>query len=358
MPRPISGHSVQTYQRGRRLYTIGLTHRIRRWKARSLLSSALRPAIFHLSSGLDLDAVTTQAVNYILSHAKSEGLDTPDGTDNYSLAQDLCSTAKNIFEYLSRCPLLTLKLIPDKPLFDTSWSFSSYQDESGLLHRWAFVPSINDDEIMKEVHSWTVMGDMTLARSPLSLHLISIGQTSGNHRTSPWCRAYRSSSVPVIKFQKKSGQPLTGDWKPYYFADNISKDERKKSSDWVDLMMDDNAIESIPLIRHLSLKEPSNHYIKSFYRDLKEEYGGMQELEGQDASTIPMCRSACESPYPCPHQLFCYSSNPNITLDGAGIYAKILPNNMAPSTPSPSTPSTPSTSLPRLSELAFSKGQK
>ena len=280
------------------------------WRPQSLLSACLRQAIIHLSNGQALNEVTARAVNYFLAVTKNPGLDVR-GVDTYTLAMDYCAIIRNVLEYLSQLTLLSLREIPPVSLTSSlQWQFLSHRDESGTLHRWKFVDYINED-ITDELHSWEVFGDIAAAEMPMELHLVAIGQRKQQHQHSPWCKVYTHPKLlNVFRFQKKSGDGLEGDWKPVWYNQNQNNPKQ-----WVDLMISDNIVDN--LIRHVSVTELPQEHLDLFMRDVLAEAETMEAVYKTEPKKLPMSRYACDNPYPCPHQLYCYT---NATLDSAGIY--------------------------------------
>ncbi len=328
----LNGHLLSEFKTCSRRFFLQQQYRYLPYYPNTLFAACMRKAIFALSSGKDKHATTTSAINNFISNVKFPGLDLPSSVHPYTLAMDYSATIRNIIEYLSRLPLLTIRLIPNIPvpgLEGVSWQFLSVEDESGLLHRWKFVDSINDNTILKELHSWEVFGDLVLGHAPMTLHLINIGRREGSHRISPWCRAYKSPAINTYKFQKKLGGNLGEGWKPIYFADNIDNDPEI----WVDLMESDNCLDST-LIRHVGVREPQEIHATNFLVDLstivKEialycptidegESGGGSKV---DPFTLPLTRSACDTPYICPHQPVCYSIDPTAEIKRCGNYER------------------------------------
>lgn len=274
--------------------------------------------MFQLSDGVDPVKVASDASLYFMSAAKNPGLDVS-GVDTYTYASDLIACLKNIIEYLSRTTLLHLSHIQPRQLSygsDITWNFMSTIDDSGVLHRWKTVDSIPSDPI-EQLHGWEVFGDMAALEAPMTLHLIAIGRRDGSHQRSPWCKTYAHPTVAnTYKFQKVSGDELSGkQWRPVYFAAN----NKNTPSDWVDWMQRDKAID--PLIQHINVSEVSKYHVSRFYRDVAYEYRSMKEFEKTDIRLIPMSNYACDKPYICPHQSFCY--NESVTLDQIGVYSKV-----------------------------------
>lgn len=329
----LSGHLLSLWQRGRRRFAIETAFRYRRWHPQSLFTACMRRAIIQLSNNIPVESAATSACTYLLAQAKSPGMETASGTNTYTLALDFCATIRTLLEYISRTSVLTLTSPKDVVLPNGAlWSFLSHADESGALHRFVFTDYLSDDEVYKQMHSWEVIGDIVAAQAPMTLHMFSIGRTHDSRRHAAWCRAYKSPAVAnLIRFQKKSGNALQGDWKPIYFADNPAN----RAEVWVDQMLDDNAAE--PLHQHVQVKEPSELHSANVYRDIDYEanqilsagYGPANpDNISVDPFDLPMCRTQCDSPYLCPHQSVCYSATPSISaLLASGLY-DTLPVNV------------------------------
>lgn len=309
----INGYTLSQFQRCKRPHTISQTHRLNKWRPQSLLSACLRQGIYLLSNGNGIDKASATAVNNFLSEAKSPGLDVG-GIDTYTLAMDYCAIMRNVLEYLTRITLVCLRELPDASLSaDVKWQFLSHMDDSGVLHRWKFVDYIEDDPLA-ELHSWEVFGDIAAAEAPMMLHLISIGQRKGCHQSSPWCKIYSHPKLANIYRFKRKGGELQGEWKPVWFSDNNKNNPKQ----WVDLMLRDGATDS--LVRHINVNEVTAEHIAGFERDVLAEAKSMQEYSNAKVRDIPLSRYACDHPYVCPHQFFCY--NTKLTLDNAGIYIR------------------------------------
>lgn len=321
----LNAYALHRWQTCRRRYAIELKYRYRRWKPTHLLASVTRRALFELSRGIvSVESISRDAVTRFIACAKHPGLECPSGTDTYKLAMDLCATIRTIIEYMSRATLLTLHdraavLFPSTVLdapFDITWDYLAHFDESGILHRWEFVDYISRDDIITRLHSWEVFADIAIAQSPMMLHFISIGRTEKSRRISPWCRAYTSPAIMnMMKFQRKSGQALTENWKPVWLAEKTAQ----SASSWVDQMLDDNACDD--LIKHVHVKEPDPKHAQDFKAHLLYEARQIHESDAQTAKfnpfDLPLSRPHCDTPSICPHQLVCFT---NTSIEESGLY--------------------------------------
>lgn len=318
----LNSHLLTTWQQGRRKYLIERSYRFIRWHPRSLFNACLREALMKLSNGAELSVVQQGAVTRYLTIAKSPGLDVPGGLNTYTIAMDYCGMMRNILEYVSGLTLLTVEVpTPVKLQCGAMWDFLSWRDESGVLHRWVMLngSDITTDRIQQECQTWYVFGDMAAGRVPMVLHVIATGTRVGSRIVSPWTRAWSHPRIAnVIRFQKKSGSELEGAWKEIWFADNPDS----KSRAWVNQMIEDEITDR--LVQHITLRDLTSAHVDRFERDVSYEHSQMI-ASGIDGMTnpidLPMCRSYCNTPSPCPHQETCYSSHQNI--DSTGLYVRI-----------------------------------
>ncbi len=209
--RIIDGHSVTQWQSCRRRWLLEQSWSVIRWRPKSLLDACLRRGIHALSQPGDASpaSIVQTARTEFLSQAANPGLDLPPGGDSWTIANDLCGMISTILTAISRLTLLELRpqLSPVPVSSGISWQPLSWQDESGMLHRWITVDAWDDAELVRHLHSWTVIGDMTMADAPLTLHAIEIGQRRRGRHQSPWCRAYRHPAIAkIVKFQLNDGK--------------------------------------------------------------------------------------------------------------------------------------------------------
>jgi hypothetical protein len=331
IPVTLTGHLLRIWQSCKRRYFLEAQYRYLPYHPTNLFSACMRKAIFELSSGIPVEQVIQSASNQFISNVKYPGLDLPQGLNTYTIAMDLRATMATILQYLSGLTLLSLHhkagvQVTQAGIEGLTWEFLAGEDESGVLHRWKFTDSLSDDDVLKELHSWEVFGDLVISGSPMTLHLINIGRREGSRRISPWCRAYKSPAINLYRFQKKSGNALEGSWKPIWFSDNIDNDPKV----WVELMQNDNAIE--PLVRHVDVREPAEPHVKNFYRHLKYELALIRlhlDHVKSDPFQLPITRPACDSPYVCPHQEVCYAVSPGKEIEGSVRYER-KPTNPSP----------------------------
>lgn len=307
-------------QRGSRRYVIERSYRYLPWHPASLFSHVMREAIFNFSNHPQVDSVASAAAEAFMSAALQPGLDLRNGANPYKLSQDFCATARTILEHISRGALPQLHRKPDTVINGTPWSFLSPVDEMGVFHRWVFVDSIDDDVLYHHARSWETFADQCVAPAMTALHIYAIGSTRDGRRISPWCRVYTSPAVAnVYRFQKKSGEQLQGEWKPRWFADST----KTQASTWVTLMEQDNILPN--LVKHVMLPEPSElHRAQFLGRDLPMLTNSIALALGTDPFALPMCRTSCDTPFPCPHEHACYSAVPSASvLEKSGLYVKL-----------------------------------
>ncbi len=320
--KSIHGHLITTWQKCKRRYKLESIYRYQKWFANTLLSAVLRKAIYQLSdpnTQLTTQQISTQAVSLFTQQCRQPGLLQTEGINVYDLAMDYVAMIKTIIEYFSRISLpITHSISPTKLDSNYQWSYLSQIDESNTLHRYRFIDFINESSITSEAHSWEVAGDLAYSESPMMLHLISIGRRIDSRHVSPWCRAYASPGIRgVIKFQKKSGNDLSSNWKPIYFADNIDSDPES----WVDQLQEDQ-LDQV-LVQHIHLNKLESVHVLDLQQQVRDELANMEFWESRTWSQSPMHRASCDKPYACPHQELCYSLNPDEELKNSGLYEVI-----------------------------------
>ena len=303
----LSAPSLATWDRCDRRWIFEQHWRPRRWHPKSLFDKVLRGAILALSNGVDKAKVTLGAVTEFQRIAADPGLDLL--TDPWTLAGDYCAMLRTIVEKVSRGTLLRLHaghIVPlvngsDGPVNDLNWQVTAFSDDSGTLHRWSTVESIDSDTVARELHSWGVFGDISVSDAPLTLHLVEIGTTRNGHRHSPWCRIYKHPAIPGrYKFRSVQGRKLAGGWEPKWLAAMRDFD----ISLWVDLMDQDG----LQLVQHFQVKQPPVEAVERWKTQLAAQASQMNP--NTDPFSILGRRGSCDWPTICPWQHVCFSPNP------------------------------------------------
>lgn len=224
---------------------------------------------------------------------------------------------------VAKLTLLTLKPVPDfAPTSRIAWRFIAHKDDSGTLHRWITVDRWDADELTRAMHGWHVIGDMVMARMPMVLHVIEIGQTRGGRRACAWARGWRHPAMPNLRmrFRRTDGQDFTG-WKPVYLADMAGGDEAVHT--WVEQMWREGAAE--PLMHHATIECPPDSTCENIVAQVLGEAGEMRRLRVERASSpwhaLPMSRPACDQFTPCPFQSVCYSDRV-VEVGELGLYQR------------------------------------
>jgi hypothetical protein len=306
------------FQTCRRRFLLSRKWRSLRWKAKLLFDSCLRQGILDLGNGNSVSETVSGATTRYMNTGANPGLDVS-GQDPYKIALDMCAMLETILTTLGRRPLLHLKPLPSKMISDgLEWVFLAHVDDRGELHRVVTVDRFDDDRLSQEMHSWYVFGEICMARKPMHLHFIEIGQMRDGRRHSPWARAWQHEYIANrIKFQRKGNKALQGDaWKPIFLADSNSH----TSSSWVDAMESEGVAET--LIHDIDVTVPALDHIKTFVRDVKTEATQMQQWMQavHNPQMVPMTRSACDVPFACAFQPVCYSPTIDVDVASLGMY--------------------------------------
>ncbi len=297
----LSAPSLTTWDRCDRRWIFEQHWKPRRWHPKALFDKVLRSAILNLSQGVDKSTISIRAQTHFQTFAADPGLDLL--TDPWTLAGDYCAMLRTIVEKISRESMFALRpgpkifLDPEIP----AWQVTAFQDDTGTLHRWATVESIDQDTLARELHSWAVFGDIAAANVPMNLHLVEIGSTRNGHRHSPWCRIYKHPAIPGrYKFRSVQGRKLAGGWEPKWLSQMRDFD----ISLWVDLMDQDE----LNLIQSFHVKQPPAGPVDLWKAQLAVQAKEMDR--DKDPFSILGRRSSCDWPTLCPWQTFCFNPEP------------------------------------------------
>jgi hypothetical protein len=326
----IAANDLRTWQRCRRQWLLEQSWRVLRWRPHSLARACLREGVFQLSNGADPATTVTNARTRFLTEAARPGLDVMSG-DPWVVAQDWAGMIGVVLTAISRLVMLTLtrpQQIPlPPPASECAWRPSTWQDDSGTLHRWITVDAWDDEALAREAHGWAVIGDMVMLDAPMQLHVVEIGQQRNGRRVSPWARCWRHPVIAgMCRFQRPDGKggwrKLSGEkWSPLWYADQTKPDPTQ----WCDLMDADHVTQS--LLHHVSIAQPSGrqasriraeilHVGQEMHRSLQEHAGPAGGME------VPMARSACDPVGgPCQYQTCCFSDDYLVAgIQSSGLY--------------------------------------
>lgn len=322
----IDAASLSAWQACRRRYLLNSSWHPKRWRPRSLLSACLRDAIYAVSNGADPVTAAKDARVRFMQTAADAGLDTEPGADPYRLAKDYCAVMDVVVRSVARLILLTVQPAPDLELeFDTRWRTLGWADDSGALHRWVFVDRVDTDRMLSETHSWYVAGDVMLARVPMTLHFIEIGQTRKGRFRSPWTQAYR---LPALRnsdyhFRAKSGAALKGQWETKYLADDAYADV----DEWAERAWTEGA--AVSWMQHVNVTVPDEEACAAATKMVRDEAREMRKaVEGQwsrEWHQYAMARGVCDGPFlPCVFQNLCYAPQP-VQIEKHSLYVRRSP---------------------------------
>lgn len=295
---------LTTYQGCKRKFILNSQWRSRKWRPHTLFDACLRRAIVKISDGLDPVEAASDARAWFMQTAANPGIETLDNP--FIVAKDWCAMLDTILRALGKLTLLTLKDVPQIRLNSWLWWRPlCHQDDSGQLHRWITVDSWSQDDLMRELHSWFVTGDICLTRSPMMLHVIEIGRMYKGRRASPWARAWRHPGIPSLRlrFKKKDGGDLKT-WKPVYLSDRESD---KDADSWVEQLYSEQVAQH--LMHHIAINLPPDSICADTQRQVLLEALAIRDLEGENPSykSLPMSRAMCDGLTPCHFQPVCFN---------------------------------------------------
>lgn len=293
------------WQSCKRRFVLETDWKVAKMRPKQLFDACLREAIFKLSKGENAEKTIDDAQGSLLAIAANPGMDVIAGRAPYELAKDLCAMLETVLIAMSRGTLFALKDPGTIKLTDSvSWQMKSWQDESGVLHRWVTVDRLDEDRRASEVHSWWTAGDMAAANAPMTIHVIEIGRQNKGRYVSPWSRAWKHPGMPSLplRFAKKDGSGLTG-WTPVFLSESAEDPEH-----WVDVMQREGAVSA--LTHELALREFPPHVRNDQIAQILNEATAAAKVEkdrgGMTWRALPMTRGSCDGMIPCPMQPACY----------------------------------------------------
>lgn len=312
----LSAPLITTFQSCARRHLLSLDWQWPLWRPRALFDHCLRRAWHALCRNASLDYASRDAYSRYMELAADPGLDIHDKTNTYRLARDHATMLLTTLDWLARMPRLVLRPVPDAPLGlalgPHTWRFSSWQDDSGALHRLVTADAWDADACSRELHSWYTMGDIAVARVPMTIHVLDIGQIRDGRRASPWVRAYRHSAAPNLPYRFRRTHPseyqndrhtkrpeFAAAWKPVWLSDATRPDAHA----WVDRMIGEGVAQEAS--HTADVRYPSEAVCEDTRRQL-QRIGEQMATAGGDWQDAPMSRGACDAVVPCPMQGMCY----------------------------------------------------
>ena len=186
------------------------------------------------------------------------------------------------------------------------WHPATFEDSSGLRHRFALVDHWDDDRLSAEAHSWRTIGELAATGRPLTLHAIVIGVHRAGRRHSPWTRGYLHPLSKKLRFSKQtrnqgSHREFGGQW-TIMWRDNYPN---CSTESWLLQMQEDDVIRDLVISRPVKL-DPSDRRLLAAKREIVQIQQQMEKATVNE----PMRRSSCDETGrgPCPFAACCYSS--------------------------------------------------
>jgi len=307
--------SIDAYQRCRRRHVLAADWRYARWRPRSLFASCLRHAAAALAAGTPSDAVATDAVTEFMTAAADPGLDVL-GVDPYRVARDWTAMLETVVLTLGMVGVGRCENVPTASLMpNLTWRFGSQRAADGTLARWVVTDRWDEAALTRELHSWWTMGDVAVARRPMRLRVVELGQSRQGRHTGAWSRAWRHPGLRhlPLRFRLATGKPPK-DWKPVWLADLSDVD----AADWAEQAWREGATRD--LLHEVEVRVPSDATCEDTVRQMVAVAGEMVALAGADWREQPMSRGACDGPFvPCPFAAACYTEN-LVSVDSLGLY--------------------------------------
>jgi hypothetical protein len=313
----LTASSIVDLQSCPRKTLLSADYEILHLRPKQLLDACLRKGILAISRGEDVAATVKQMRMEFLQAAANPGMATPTGTDSYKLAMDLCAMLDTILRAAARMGLPHLGEHPGIKLNSgITWQPLAFTSADGL-HRIVTIDRWSEADLVRELHSWFVAGDMATTGLDMTIHVIEIGQSRNGRRASAWARGWRNpvmKNANRIRFIHKDGTSFKG-WIPVWLAD-----ERDLDVDgWVGAMFKEGAAQR--LWHTIPVAMPTEAQRAETMRQILGEGARASVLISERGSapwsSAPMVRAACDGlGVPCGWQGACYGNGNDLVSIG------------------------------------------
>jgi hypothetical protein len=312
----LDANAIHSWQSCKRKWLLERDWFLARFRPKQLFDSCLRRGVVQLSQQADSARVAIDARTRFLELAADPGLDMVG--DPYRAAKDWCAMLDVALRYLGTTPIPVLHDPQPRPLSPfVSWKFGSWADDSGALHRWLTVDRLDADALARELHSWRTIGDVAVARVPMTLHVVELGPSRNGRHSSAWARAYKHPGLASLRI--RFNKPEETAWKPFWFADQ----REYGVEEWLEIGQKQRAFEK--LVREVPVACPTDAACLDVQAQVMLEAAEMRRLlgNGTEYQHLPMSRPACDTWYPCSYQEVCYSPAPQLVdIDSVGLYVR------------------------------------
>jgi len=184
------------------------------------------------------------------------------------------------------------------------WQPMTFEDSSGLRHRFVLVDHWDDDRLTSEAHSWLTIGELAASGRPLTLHALVIGASRQGRRHSPWTKGYLHPANRQLRFgrRRKGGKQsgLSGEWVETWRESY----PQCSTQEWLRVMQEDGVLSELVVSRPVKMNSTDIRLLAA-----QSEMAVIRaSMESADVSA-PMRRSSCDEVGrgPCPFQPICYS---------------------------------------------------
>lgn len=328
----LDGHTITEFQSCKRKALLAHDWRYLKWRPSSLFLACFREAIIAISQGTPAASATSIARSTFLQSAANPGLELSPSShfrDVYRLAKDWCAMLDTTLEAASRTGLVPLTYLdPVRLTSGVEWKPLAFAGADGSLHRWMTCDRWDGDELARALHSWYVIGDLAVTRTPLTLHVIEIGQLRQGRRASSWARGWKHPKIinARLRFKRRADPPNRTDRAEFhdYRAWYLSDHPDITAVEWVDRMAEDGAIADV--MREVKVSVPSPEVCDDTVRQVLQESATLRDaITDRGAlgwAAHPMSRAACDWPVPCPWQNICFASKPTCPSELPDLYQR------------------------------------
>ncbi len=184
------------------------------------------------------------------------------------------------------------------------WKPGTFEDSSGLRHRFVLVDHWDDDRLTSEAHSWLTIGELAASGRPLTLHALVIGASRQGRRHSPWTKGFLHPANRQLRFgrRRKGGKQsgLSGEWVETWRESY----PQCSTQEWLRVMQEDQVLKDLVVSRPIKLDSTDIRLLAA-----QKEIVVLQSEMANAKTDAPMRRSSCDEVGrgACPFQPICYS---------------------------------------------------
>ena len=199
------------------------------------------------------------------------------------------------------------------------WQPGTFEDATGLRHRFVLVDHWDDDRLSSEAHSWATIGELAASGRPLTLHALVVGPNRSGRRHSPWTKGLLHPLNRSLRFGRRKGgkqNGFSGDWLEVW-----RESSQVSTETWIQTMQSDGVLPELVISRAIKMNLGDPRLLAA-----QHDIVSLSALLPNASTKAPMRRSSCDETGrgPCPFQGVCYSPVEITPADLPNLYSPRL----------------------------------